>query len=269
MVEQFGYETRETGSTDRRQLYLWAKLSPVGVKGLVRQAQLPIWPEERPETLVWIAIEDAVGKQVLAEGGAHRAVKLLQQVAGERGLPFVLPLMDLQETSTVEFDTIAAMQTDALQQASTRYGSQYVLVGSVQQVEGGMWRGRWRLLDEAQQLTVTPAGPLADVIDAGINPLASRIAREFASFSYIDGEQYIELAVDDINGAEDYARSLKYLESLSLVTSVDVTGVDGPMVNFRLHTSADLASVMQVIDLGKVLYARENSIDQLVFGLYP
>ena len=70
---------RSDGTVHRPALLRVHRQVTVGVKGLVRQAQLPIWPEERPETLVWIAIEDVVGKQVLAEGGAHRAAERLER----------------------------------------------------------------------------------------------------------------------------------------------------------------------------------------------
>jgi hypothetical protein len=268
MVEQFGYESRQKSPTAPRRLHLWAKLNPTGVKQLIRQAGLPIWPEERPETLIWMAIEDNAGRLIMAEDSSHKAVDQLHQAANQRGLPIILPLMDLQESSMVNFDAIAAMQLDQLQLPSAKYASQHVLVGHIQQVEGDHWRGRWRLLGDGEQVITTSPGPLSDVIQAGVNPLASRIAQQFSSYSYVDSEQYIDLAVDDINGAADYAHSLKYLQSLSLVSQVDVVGVEKRMVNFRLHTRADLAAVLKVIDLGRVLYARDT-VDRLVFGLNP
>jgi hypothetical protein len=268
LVQQFGYESRQRTQAGRPQLQLWAKLDAVGVKQLIRQAGLPIWPEERPATLVWLAVEDPAGRQILAEGSEHPALTLLNELAERRGLPVVLPLMDLQESSLVDFDVVSAMQLEPLVSPSDKYGSHYVLVGHLQMLEKGLWRGRWKLIGENEQVSTTPAGPLSDVLAAGINPLASRIAQQFSSLSYVDSEQYIDLSIDDINGAADYARSLKYLQSLSLISQVDVVGADQQMVNFRLHTKADMASVLQVIGLGRVLYARDT-IDQLVFGLNP
>ena len=268
MVEQFGYDSKESAS-GQRQLYLWARLNPTSVKSLVRDLGLPVWPEERPETLVWIGVEEPGGQQVLAEGSDHAILNLLREAAMERGIPVVLPIMDLQESSNINPDAIASMQTEALSITSEKYGVDYVLAGYLQRSDDGLWRGRWKVIGEAEQVVTTAPGTLSDVIHAGIDPLATRIAGQFASYSYTDGEQYIDLAIDDINGAADYARSLKYLQSLSLVSKVDVVGVDKQMVNFRLHTRADMASVLQVIGLGRVLYARENAIDQLVFGLNP
>ena len=268
MVEQFGYDSKET-NTGKRQLYLWARLNPTSVKRLVRDLGLPVWPEERPATLIWIGIEEVGGQQVLAEGGEHESLTLLREAAGERGLPLVLPIMDLQESSIINPNVIAAMQTESLAASSEKYGAAYVLAGYLQRGEDNLWSGRWKVLGETEKTVTTAPGTLSDVIQAGINPLATRIAGQFASYSFTDGEQYIDLAIDDINGAEDYARSLKYLQSLSVVSNVDVIGVDKQKVDFRLHTRADMASVLQVIGLGRVLYARENVIDQLVFGLNP
>ena len=268
MVEQFGYESRQASANSVRQLFLRAKFNSTSVKQLIRQADLPIWPEERPATLIWLAVDDHANRLIVAEDSVHPVVDQLAETASLRGLPVILPLMDLQESSEVDFEAIAAMKTASLLLPSSKYDSQLVLVGYIQRIEGEMWRARWQILGEEQRVATTPVGPLADVMAAGINPLASRIAEQFSSYSYVDSEQYIELAIDDIHSAEQYARSLKYLQSLSLVSQVDVVGVEPRAINFRLHTRADLASVLKVIDLGRVLHARDT-IDQLVFGLNP
>lgn len=268
MVEQFGYDSIQSTPTARPQLHLWARLNPQSVKRLVRELQLPIWPEERPETLVWLVVEDKQQRIVLAEGSAHQVSEQLTRTAGQRGLPVILPLMDLEESAQINFDSIAAMQASVLTEVSEKYASQYVLVGYIQKIDQTRWRGRWTIIGQGEVQTTAP-GPLSDVIAAGINPLATQIAARFSSYSLADSEQYIDLIIDDIHGTGSYARALSYLDSLSLVSRVDVTAIQNGNIHFRLHTRADLASIMQVIGLGNVLYPREDVIDQLVFGLNP
>ena len=143
-----------------------------------------------------------------------------------------------------------------------------MLLGHIQSEQDGLWRGRWFIAHDQQDVILTPPGTLADIIASGINPLANQIAREFASFAYVGSPQYLDIMVQDLNGANDYATTLKYLESLSLVTQVDVTRVEGRNAWFQVHTPADMAAFLQVIELGRVLYARDST-DQLVFGLTP
>jgi hypothetical protein len=265
-VEQFGYRSREQDG--KRQLLLWARFNPEGVRRAVRDAGLPVWPEERPSTLVWLAIEEGDDRMILAGDSEHVAQKTLNEIARERGLPIVLPLMDLTEQSTIQFQEVASLSPDRLQEQSQKYDSQYLLIGHIQSVQDGLWRGRWFIADDQQDVILTPPGTLADIIASGINPLANRIAREFASFAYVGSPQYLDIMVQDLNGANDYATTLKYLESLSLVTQVDVTRVEGRNAWFQVHTPADIAAFLQVIELGRVLYARDST-DQLVFGLTP
>jgi len=266
LVEQFGYETRQ--EEQHRQVYLWAKLNTTGVKQLIRQVGLPVWPEERPSTLMWLAVDDENGQQVIAEDSTHPVLAGINEAAGKRGLPVVFPLMDLSESRLVDYGKLASLDPLVLAPISEKYASQFGLMGHIQQMDKNNWRARWRVAGQDEEILVTPAGPLSDVLAAAIDPLASRIARQFSSFSHRDSPQYIDVTIDDIRGAADYAKGMKYLESLSPVTQVDVTGVNGQKVNFRLHTRADIASVLQVISLGRVLYARDT-VDRLVFGLNP
>ena len=84
-VEQFGYRSREQDG--KRQLLLWARFNPEGVRRAVRDAGLPVWPEERPSTLVWLAIEEGDDRMILAGDSEHVAQKTLNEIARERGLP--------------------------------------------------------------------------------------------------------------------------------------------------------------------------------------
>jgi len=264
LVEQFGYESTEKGG--ERQLLLWARLNREGVKRMIREQGLPIWPEERPTTLVWLAIEDETGSQVIAEGSDHEAVTILREIAVRRGLPIIMPIMDLAESTYIDVNLIAGMEGQALIRASEKYASQYILIGLLQG-QDGFWQGHWQVAGGGQAAAVT-AGSLDDVIATGINPLVNRIAQQFSGFSSSDGLQYIDITVDDIRGAADYGRSLSYLRSLSLVSQVDVLRTGSRGMDFRLHTHADIASVLRVIGIDRFLYARDT-VDGFVFGLNP
>jgi len=273
LPEQFGYESRKVPG--HAGLHLWARLNAAGMNRLIRDAGLPIWPVERPATLLWLAIQDKT-EEVLGEDSEHEVMAGINVLAGQRGIPVIYPIMDLTESSKVDYGKVALLDAALLSAVSEKYASQYQLIGHIQRVSKKRWRARWRIVGgsvaensaNSQPVIVTPTGPLSDVLAAAINPLASRIARQFSSFSRQGSAQYIDITLDDVNGAEDYVRSLKYLESLSPVSKVDVLSVDGKKINFRLHTRVDMASLLQVISLGRVLYARD-AIDQLVFGLSP
>lgn len=266
LVEQFGYESVEKPN-GRRALQFWARLSATGVQQVLRDQGLPVWPEERPATLIWLALHDSQGQRIMAADDDHAVISAIQALADSRGLPVVLPLMDLSERAGVDFSRVAAMSPDQLRAVSEKYASQYMLVGHIQQTSGKLWRARW-LLADSNTPVVTPTGTLEDVVAAAINPLTSQIARQFASFSRSDNPQYIDLTVDDVQGAEDYARVLNYLKSLSLINEVDVVRLDQDGVHVRIHSRADVAAVLQVIQIGRMLYPRDVA-DGFVYGLNP
>ena len=265
LVEQFGYESVEENG--ERRLFLWARLNPEGVQRIIRDQGLPVWPEERPATLIWLAVEDETGHRVIAEGSDHKVVTALGKIAEQRGLPIIMPLMDLSESVYIDFTLIANMEMGVLAGASERYASQYVLVGHLSS-QDGLWQGRWQMAGEEQPTVVMPTDSLENALLVGVELLASGIAWQFSGFAPGDNPQYMEITIDDIQGAADYGRSLNYLRSLSLINQVDVVRIDQHGIHFRLHTRADIASVLRVIGIGRVLYARDT-VDELIFGLNP
>lgn len=266
MVEQFGYNTKMLDG--ERQMHLWARLNPQLVRQVIRDQGLPIWPVERPVTLVWLAIEDNENRQILAEGSQHDVLSQLQLEAERRGLPLTLPVMDLSESAVVDYLQVASLDAQALQEVSERYASQYLLIGHLQHYGDGQWSARWSMNGSPIVTQLPQQAILQDAIRSGIDPLATTIAEQFSSFSRSDNPQYLDVIVDDIASPADYARSLKYLRSLSLINRVDVVRLSPQGMHFRLHTRADIAAVLQVIGIGRVLYARDT-IDQLIFGLNP
>lgn len=265
LVEQFGYESLEK-QDGQRQLYFWARLNTLGVQHMLREHNLPVWPEERPATLIWLALQDKNGQQIIAERSSHAIIKLIQKLADERGLPVILPLMDLNENIAVNFTDITMMVSDHLSAISEKYASQYMLIGHVQQESEALWRGHW-LVTGSTPFT-TPAGTLEDVVTAAVNSLTNEIAQKFASFSHNDNPQYIEITADDIQSADDYAKTLNYLKSISLVNQVDVVSLNQARAYFRLHTRADIATLLQIIRIDRVLFPRD-AIDELIYGINP
>ena len=264
LVEQFGYETQD--EADGRRLYLRVRLNQQRVDQLIRDHGMRVWPEERPLTLLWLAVADADGRRVLGEDSPHAALALARAEAARRGLPLVLPLMDLTESALVPFAVIAEGRAEAIARASEKYAGQHIFIGVIRQ-QGEQWQGRWHVLGQPEPPLIAPPGSLEHVVASGIYPLVTRVGRQFSGI-YSDSPQYHEMVIDDINAAADYARSLQYLRSLSPGEHVDVVGIDQDGIHFRLHTRADIASVLHVIGIDRVLFARD-SVDRLVFGLNP
>ena len=263
LLERFGYESIQDAG--EQQLYFHAQLDPNGVKQLLREQGLPVWPQERPTTLLWLAFEDGQRPGFIVEDGQHDLTQMLKNMADNRGLPVVFPLLDLTERAAVNFMQVATLNSSSLQAVSEKYGAQYLLLGYIRQEVDDLWYGQW----QGDQLPLIQLiGSLEEVIAAAIHPMTNRIAKQFASQTFGDAQQYFVIVIDDVQGAFAYAKTLHYLQSLSLVDQVEVIQIEAQKVSFRLHTRSDMAAILRIIEIDQVLYPRET-IDELVYGLNP
>ena len=115
------------------------------IRQLARDAQLPTWWSRRPLTLVWMVLDEPGGRSVV-EQSAVSIRGALDYASNQRGLPVLLPAMDLDDSLLVSTGVVWGKFTDVLDQASDRYEAGQYLVGrfSVQEVLGErFYTGEW------------------------------------------------------------------------------------------------------------------------------
>lgn len=131
-------ETNES----RAQTLLQTRFDAQAMARAVREAGLPLWGDERPATLVWLALEDGRQRVLLSAGLADdaadepasfgaEALSALQAAAEARGVPLILPLLDSQDRAQVAYADVAGGFVERVLAASERYGADAVLVGRV------------------------------------------------------------------------------------------------------------------------------------------
>ena len=147
----------------------------------------PVWGEERPLTLLWVAVDGGPGERGIVAaspapvpaGGAVEAAASLREellaVANQRGLPISLPLMDAQDLDALDVVDVWGLFTGRIDRASARYGPDAVLGGRIRLGGGGIQTARWFLL-RGGGLEHLPGG----TVRSGLDGLADRYAREFS-----------------------------------------------------------------------------------------
>lgn len=109
-------------------IFYVAEFDKPKLNDLLQRESLPLWGERRPETLLWLALEDEVGERsILDESAAHPLHDVLRSKAKERGLPLSLPLMDLTDNATISIYDIWGRFTQPLTNASSRYSVDNVI----------------------------------------------------------------------------------------------------------------------------------------------
>lgn len=218
------------------------------VKQLVRQAKLPSWWSRRPSTLAWIVLDTAQGREIV-DSSQTEMVNALSREAARRGLPVLIPSMDLQDSLLVSPAVVWGRFTDLLDEASARYQAQYYLVGrfSVQEVLGqrfytGEWVARSGNTEDSRFLRGVS---FEEVARTGVDMAAQRILDRHLVFGNTVSQH--DLVVKGIGSLEAYAQLLDYFESLEFVDGVTLQEITGDALALSLQSLAGLDQLRQLL----------------------
>jgi hypothetical protein len=251
-VEQ--YHFRETQGASGPLLSLWVKFDGVALAREVRGAGLPYWGPDRPDTLVWLAVDNQSQRYLVAEAMDNTAAQVLRGAARQHGLPVTLPLLDLEDQRAVEFTDIWGGFLGGVESASQRYRPQVILVGKVGRAGASGWQGSWTLLAAGSTQTWSGyATTLGAAVERGVADAAAWLAGKYAVVTA--GQSVRPLVVQGIRGLDDYGRVYNYLASLTPVERVQVTRVVDQEIEFELQLSAQESTLLQLITLGRTLRA--------------
>jgi hypothetical protein len=254
-VEQFRY--REAEEQDGLPI-LWVQFDGVALEREVRRNGLPFWGAERPDTLIWLAVDDRGQRYLVSEHSSGPEVQALRQTARSRGLPVTLPLMDLLDQSAVSFADVWGGFEQTLLAASERYRPQVILTGRLERATTAAdWRGEWSLLKTGTGRQWTShARDLGTLVAEGLATSGEELAMRYALHS--SGGSTRTLLVDGIIDLHAYAQVQAYLKSLTPVDELQVIRVADGSVEFSLQLNADERSLQQLITLGRRLEVVED-----------
>jgi hypothetical protein len=238
---------------------LKVSFAPASLNRALNKLGLPLWGAERPETLLWLAVEETADRYILGSASRNQVRESLDQVAEKRALPILLPLMDLQDRSVIHFSDVRGGFTRRVQEASTRYGVDTILTGSLRRHQSG-WSARWVLFRNQRIYRWQANGEeIVDVIIVGMEGLANQLAKEFSISVSYSKASVILLRVDLIESLDDYARVLAYLGGLAVVEKVSVETITPLVSYFRLDTLGGGDNLRNAIALNSVLRPSEKT----------
>ena len=256
LVRDAGRYVVQRGNPDRENLLI--VFDSPGLQQALTARNQPVWGEERPLTLLWVAIDGGPGERgILAasaspvsggdavEAAAAELREELLGVANQRGLPVSLPLMDVQDLDAVNFIDVWGLFSDRLGQASARYAPDAVLSGRIRLGEEGIEAARWSLL-RSGELRHLPGV----TVRSGLDGLADLYALEFSGTGGATGARLKVLGVESL---DDYGRVMSYLESLSVLRSVQLEQLVGTEMTLQVQAHGGALVLNRVLALGDVL----------------
>lgn len=240
-IEQFHYEQVRNANAPAVE-HLVMTFSPGAVERILQRAGLPYWPLQRPSTLVWLVEDDiAEGKRLIND----RSGPVMQGLASTgqlRGLPLVMPLLDLEDQLAISAEQVWNLDEEAILAASERYRADTVLVGRYTRTSVGQWWTTWQFFHRGEGRNYDLRGEDGFLVgQQALTPLADYLAGLYALKSNAEGAAQLVVQIRPIDNFGAYRKALDYLQKLAVVISFNLLAVtsDSLLLSLQLNGSQE------------------------------
>ncbi len=109
---------------------------------VMRNGQVGIWSEIRPETLLWLVVEDEGQRQFYNADAMPEIDSALSLASRVKGVPMIYPMLDLEEQQKISVSEVLGVDSRNLLAVSARYEVPSVMAGRLVK-KGECWQGEW------------------------------------------------------------------------------------------------------------------------------
>ena len=258
-LNQFSYGQTNDVSTITMQF------SAPQIRSLITQAQLPFWPENRANLLVWLVEETPYERVISWEHSDSKILKQLKEESLARGLPITVPVGDFDDITGLEISDLWGGFIKPISLASDRYPTDAVLVVKAQGNDL-----RWTLYDQnaynmlqSQKAPMTGRASGSAAAAEMVDQISDYYAKKNSVLIGSESSQTVLASFDSIKNAEDFFSLEKRLKALSSVASLDILKIQGQEVVFNVHLLATEEDFEQeVLRIAQVQKAAELEVPQ-------
>jgi hypothetical protein len=225
----------------------------------------PVCGAERPLSVFWIAVTDQFGEQAILSnsmppGAAvsdHMQTLLsgvrdeIETIATQRGLPWALPDFVTAEHMARTFDDVWRYSFDSLYGDSNARQADATVIGRVRESIIGT-DVEWLLQSPAFQGSLPGTG-----IVEGMHWLADSFAQQYCSTG---GPRTLTMRISGIRDFDSYARVLAYLESVTMLSDVNVESWSAGELLLRAESRGDADVLTRTFNLDTVLRERDRNM---------
>ncbi|GAB2655444.1 DUF2066 domain-containing protein [Vibrio panuliri] len=219
------------------------------IDALLSQAQLPTWPAQRANILVWLVEETQSERAIAWEHSNSTTLGQMKAQANTRGLPLTIPVGDFNDVTGVNISDLWGGFALPVGQASQRYPADAVLV-----VRASNNNLRWTLYDQQPKtIGVTRQAPLSgsnngvDAADKMINQISDYYAKQSSVVVASESSEAIQVRFTSLDNAVDFFVLERKLQQLSSVASLDILKIQGKQITFLVHLLATPAEFEQQV----------------------
>lgn len=247
LVQSYAYE----GGGRGERLKMRVAFDGAAVNAALQAAGVPVWSSNRPKVLLWLVREDSGQRRIVTQELDAEVLDQVKVLSQKRGLPFNLPLNDVQDMQSISAADVWAGFLDNVKLASGRYHPDIIVLAKVYKA-GLLWQGDWQIVAVGGSHSQEFTGPdMASAIEPGISWVTQDIASVYATNApaadgAVAGEP-LTFKISGVRTLKDYARVLDYLKKLIVVKHVAIREVAPEALTLSVASDTQVDTVLQTL----------------------
>ncbi|UAL42056.1 DUF2066 domain-containing protein [Shewanella inventionis] len=249
ILTQYGY-FEQNG-----ELMLKASFDHQRVVAKLREAGLPVWGSQRPLTLMWITIDENSEPTILADASLSDIRNDLTQESANKGIPVMLPIMDLDDVMGVTVNDVRGGFTDVVFVASARYQSDYFAIANIQNQANSVLFSI-KLFNKTRtngvlQPLVNQQGEAADnqqAVKRMMSILADYHISQYAIAS-TGSNAATEVSFSGLSNMSQVVNIEAYLSQLSAIKSISLHSFKGSTATYNLVLYSNVDDLQRLLDI--------------------
>ncbi len=228
-----------------------ARFDQHAVREFLAARRIAALPDERPTLLLWLLAGADTGPAWVGADEPPELASMLAQAAADRGLPLLLPVLDLGERADLptSADPSDPASLAALSTAAARYRPDGVLYG---RLDGGgeRWQAELRLALPGKDDAVWSATGTSQraAVDAALDRLALQLAPAAAP---PDGQlAAVQITIDDVDGVAAYGRVWDHLSQVPGLRDLRPLALGNGRAMFRFELAGGEAALAGRVEPG-------------------
>lgn len=271
-LQRFEY-IRQSTKNSKTPYIISLYFEPRLIDKLIQDAKMPLWGANRPVTIMWIAVEENYKRQVLKENlvkdnqqNANYSsqqlitqdlVDSIQENATRRGIPVILPLMDLDDELIVSISDIWGLFPTTITEASQRYSADSIIFGRIRK-QGERWIGNFGYLNQKDEFNFETKSETSQQVIAGmIDKLSELLCNKYCVIEETGQKNEILMNLSDVNNFSEFKASENYLKNLSSIEKTEVIKIDQFQVLYKLTLFGQIGSLIEGIGLSRKIVVDE------------
>jgi hypothetical protein len=240
--------------TEEAGRLLMVQFDENAVQRLLRDRRLPVWGDNRPSGLVWLGFEGQGQRRVMRPEGDGQLLNVMTQTADKRGIPLMLPLMDLEDQAGVQVADLWGDFELNIRRASERYSPDLIVTGKLTQLSGGLWRAAWSLYHGQRVSRWQDEGTNPSLLASeGVERITDILAERYAPVAGEGSLSRVRLRVSGVVDLKQYAGVGHFLQSQSSVEQAEILTAEPDSITFDLRVRGGVQVLEQGLALGGLI----------------